>query len=336
MTKKLLTIICMAVMLTACGNTDSSSTAPLPDATSSDTTTTTTTTTTATEPTTTTTSEEQSVTTTITTTKTEPTVTTTTPEEATTTTTAETTKPKVTPTTKKPTTTTKATTTKAKTTTTAKKTTTTTTITKKVDEPPKDAVKMYSNETSMSKRPERSSKILIEYIPENAEVMVVGDIISNDGCEWYNIYYDGRYGYTLANSLNRLPVDRVDEEICMRINELRKSLGLNELRIDEELCEMAAQRSVEISQTGLPHTRPDGSSFYTILDENGWVFFEDYFTAAENVQSGGTSARLAFEVWRTSDGHYRNMIGNYTAMGISRKPDGTGSWVLLLVRETKE
>lgn len=349
MTKKLLTIICMAIMLTACSNADSSTAVTTPAGQTTTTTqseATTTTTTTESEPAeelTTTTTEEQSVTTTTTTTQTEPTVTTTTPEEETTTTTAETTKPKVTTTTKKPATTTKTTTT------TAKKTTTTTTTTKKVDEPPKDAVKMYYNGSGITAKPNGKGKMIADegVIPQNSIAYVVDVPIYRDyDLEYqpemalmyasYEIYCNGYHGYVSGNSLSYLPIERADEEICMRINELRASLGLNELRIDEELCEMAAQRSVEISQTGQPHTRPDGSSFYTILDENGWVFYEDYFTAAENVQTGTDSARLAYECWRTSEGHYNNMVGNYTAMGLSRKPDGTGSWVLLLVREIKE
>ena len=335
MTKKLLTIICMAIMLTACSNADSSTAVTTPAGQTTTTQSEATTTTTESEPveeltTTTTTSAEQSVTTTTTTTQTEPTVTTTPEEEITTTTTAETTKPKVTTTTKKPTTTT--------TTTTAKKTTTTTTTTtKKVEEPPKDGVVMYSCGITMRKKPKSgASQILIEDIPANEEFIVIGDIIYNDYGEWYYIYYNQMYGYVLANGVNRLPVERCDEEICMLINELRTSLGLNELRVDEELCEMAAQRSVEISQTGQPHVRPDGSSYSSILEEYGWVRGVDFYVAGENVQTGTESARLAYECWRTSEGHYNNMVGNYTAMGLSRKPDGTGSWVLLLVRETKE
>ena len=354
MTKKLLTIICMAVMLTACSN---AVTTPAGQTTTTQSEATTTTT--ESEPveeltTTTTTSEEQSVTTTTTTTQTEPTVTTTTPEEEiTTTTTAETTKPKVTTTTKKstttkkPTTTTKATTTKAKTTTTAKKTTTTTTTTtakkptttttttKKVDEPPKDGVVMYSNGVALRKQQRRTAKILIEEIKPNEKITVVGDIIVNDSREWYYAYYDGMYGYVLANGVNRLPVERCDEEICILINELRKSLGLNELRIDEELMEMATVRSAEENlPTTSPHVRPDGSSFSTILDEYGWEFFKDYYTAGEIQCSGTESARLAVEGWKLSEGHYNNMIGNYTAMGAGRADDGF--WVVLFVRETKE
>ena len=271
--------------------------------------------------------------------------TTTTTKKPTTTTTTTTKKPMIT-TTKKPATTT-TTTTKAKTTTTAKKTTTTTTTTtakkptttttttKKVDEPPKDGVVMYSNGVALRKQQRRTAKILIEEIKPNEKITVVGDIIVNDSREWYYAYYDGMYGYVLANGVNRLPVERCDEEICILINELRKSLGLNELRIDEELMEMATVRSAEENlPTTSPHVRPDGSSFSTILDEYGWEFFKDYYTAGEIQCSGTESARLAVEGWKLSEGHYNNMIGNYTAMGAGRADDGF--WVVLFVRETKE
>lgn len=350
MKSKLLTIICMAVMLTACSNADSSTAVTTPAGQTTTTTTTqseatTTTTTTESEPveeltTTTTTSAEQSVTTTTTTTtQTEPTVTTTTPEEDTTTTTTNAktliTEPKVTTTTKKSTTTkkqtttTKVTTTKPKTTTTTAKktTTTTTTTTKKVEQPPEGRV-MYSSGTTLMKKPKESySQILYEETPVDAKFIVVGEAFTNEYGEWYNVYYNGEYAYCYVNSLTSLPSSRWDEELCNLINDYRESLGLEKLKIDQRLMEAADIRSKECDELGtLDHTRPDGSSCFTIFAEVGIT--DARCLGVENLASGGATPQRTFNDWKNSNGHNRNMTSTeLVAMGVGYV-DG-GAWVFL-------
>ncbi|MBP1572649.1 MAG: CAP domain-containing protein [Oscillospiraceae bacterium] len=336
MKTKLLTIICMAVMLTACSNADSSTAVTTP---AGQTTTTTTTTTEATETESKTdsqTSEDETVTSETTTTPVqteEPTITTTTPEEiTTTTTTAETTKPKVTTTTKKSTTTkkqtttTKVTTTKPKTTTTTAKktTTTTTTTTKKVEQPPEGRV-MYSSGTTLMKKPKESySQILYEETPVDAKFIVVGEAFTNEYGEWYNVYYNGEYAYCYVNSLTSLPSSRWDEELCNLINDYRESLGLEKLKIDQRLME-AAQIRLDEQKVSAGHTRPDGSSCFTVFDEVG---ISDESLGVENL-GGGATPQVIFKGWKNSSGHNRNMTyANSVAMGVAFDID-RGSWVFL-------
>ena len=339
MKTKLLTIICMAVMLTACSNADSSTAVTTP---AGQTTTTTTTTTEATETESKTdsqTSEDETVTSETTTTPVqteEPTITTTTPEEiTTTTTTAETTKPKVTTTTKKSTTTkkqtttTKVTTTKPKTTTTTAKktTTTTTTTTKKVEQPPEGRV-MYSSGTTLMKKPKESySQILYEETPVDAKFIVVGEAFTNEYGEWYNVYYNGEYAYCYVNSLTSLPSSRWDEELCNLINDYRESLGLEKLKIDQRLMEAADIRSKECDELGtLDHTRPDGSSCFTVFAEVGIT--DERCLGVENLASGGATPQRTFNDWKNSNGHNRNMTSTeLVAMGVGYV-DG-GAWVFL-------
>ena len=333
MTKKLLTIICMAVMLTACGNADSSTAVTTP---AGQTTTTTTTTTEATETeskTSSQTSEDEDETVTSETTTTaqteEPTITTTTPEEiTTTTTTAETTKPKVTTTTKKSTTTkkqttTKVTTTKPKTTTTTAKktTTTTTTTTKKVEQPPEGRV-MYCYESGMSKKATNSATYFVEF-DKGTKVTVI-ETLSNNYGDWAYVYYNGSYGYVSENALTSLPSSRWDEELCNLINDYRESLGLEKLKIDQRLME-AAQIRLDEQKVSAGHTRPDGSSCFTVFDEVG---ISDESLGVENL-GGGATPQAIFEGWKNSSGHNRNMTyANSVAMGVAFDIE-RGSWVFL-------
>lgn len=323
MTKKILTIICMAIMLTACSNADSSTAVTTP----AGQTTTTTTTTTESEPveeltTTTTTSKEQSVTTTTTTTQTEPTVTTTTPEEVTTTTTAETTKPKVTTTTKKPTTTTKATTTTAK-----KTTTTTTTTTKKVEEV---LIPMYAkgNVFEVFSRPYNSYKYEVDCIGGGEKVQVVKGSEVLEEKYGYNtmvkIYYDnGKSGYVVDYALTDCPISQYAEKHAQLINEHRAELGLNTLIIDEKLTAAAQKRAEEVV-TYHSHTRPDGTMCFTVLDEFG----------IESSSSGEilTLANdYSLSPWIASKEHYAIMTsGKYDTMGVGVVYENAELWIVVM------
>ena len=320
MTKKLLTIICMAIMLTACSNADSSTAVTTPAGQ------TTTTTTTESEPveeltTTTTTSEEQSVTTTTTTTETEPTVTTT-PEEVTTTTTAETTKPKVTTTTKKPTTTTKVTTTTAK-----KTTTTTTTTTKKVEEV---LIPMYidCNVYSVYSRPYTSYDYEIDWIYADTPVLVVKGSETVEErfgkgtmCK---IYYDnGKSGYIGTGALCDCTISQYYEKHAQLINEHRAELGLNTLAIDEKLTAAAQKRAEEVT-TYHSHTRPDGTMCFTVLDEFG----------IESSSSGEilTIANdYSLSPWIASKEHYAIMTSEkYDTMGVGVAYGDGSLWIVVM------
>ena len=340
MKTKLLTIICMAVMLTACSNADSSTAVTTP---AGQTTTTTTTTTEATETESKTdsqTSEDETVTSETTTTPAqteEPTITTTTPEEITTTTTTNAktliTEPKVTTTTKKSTTTkkqtttTKVTTTKPKTTTTTAKktTTTTTTTTKKVEQPPEGRVMYSCGAIFRSDTTTKKSNTKICEIPMDTKIIVITDVgDGKDGKGWYKAYYNEQYGYVTHNSVSSLPSSRWDEELCNLINDYRESLGLEKLKIDQRLME-AAQIRLDEQKVSAGHTRPDGSSCFTVFDEVG---ISDESLGVENL-GGGATPQVIFKGWKNSSGHNRNMTyANSVAMGVAFDIE-RGSWVFL-------
>jgi fibronectin type 3 domain-containing protein len=87
--------------------------------------------------------------------------------------------------------------------------------------------------------------------------------------------------------------------------------GLGNLEYDYELEAAAMQRAAEIALS-FSHTRPDGTTCFTVSD----------YTYGENIAAGYTTAASAFEGWQETNedysgqGHRRNMLGNYTTVGI--------------------
>jgi fibronectin type 3 domain-containing protein len=90
-----------------------------------------------------------------------------------------------------------------------------------------------------------------------------------------------------------------------------KLSGLGSLQYDYELEAAAMQRAAEIALS-FSHTRPDGTTCFTVSD----------YTYGENIAAGYTTAASAFEGWQETNedysgqGHRRNMLGNYTTVGV--------------------
>ena len=94
--------------------------------------------------------------------------------------------------------------------------------------------------------------------------------------------------------------------------------GLNELKWDSGLEEIAMQRAAEAAlRIEATHTRPDGSSCFTCLSADGSS------ARAENLAANTEGATDTFETWREDDegyerqGHRRNMLYATAAIGIA-------------------
>ena len=121
------------------------------------------------------------------------------------------------------------------------------------------------------------------------------------------------------------------------VNQYRKEAnekGVNKitnrknLKLNSDLTVAACARAIEMAYGDkFSHTRPNGSSCFTILDEMGI----SYMMCGENVAYGQTSAKSVSTAWKNSQGHYENMIEEgFTKIGIGViKLDGTYYWVQL-------
>lgn len=100
-------------------------------------------------------------------------------------------------------------------------------------------------------------------------------------------------------------------------NAERTKKGIAPLKFDEGLTAAAMVRARE-SASSFSHTRPNNTSFYTILDD----FNLTWMSAAENIAAGnaaagGSSPEMAMDLWINSSGHYNNMIDKeYNKMGV--------------------
>lgn len=107
--------------------------------------------------------------------------------------------------------------------------------------------------------------------------------------------------------------DEVDEQllrdtILQLTNELRSSLDVGTLIQNNTLQQAADIRALESAQS-FSHTRPDGSDFYTVLNEEGLSYSyqitgENLALATYHLDDVGM-AEFLFDGWVESPGHYQ-------------------------------
>ena len=112
---------------------------------------------------------------------------------------------------------------------------------------------------------------------------------------------------------------------------------LGKLTLDEGLCRAAQIRANEIA-TSFSHTRPNGTSCFTVFEECSL----SYQKKGENIAAGSREGSRTFIQWKEDDedymgqGHRRNMLGDFTKIGIAyvHKPSSTYKyyWVMVLAK----
>ena len=97
------------------------------------------------------------------------------------------------------------------------------------------------------------------------------------------------------------------------------------MALDKEIEAAALIRAKEI-QSSFSHTRPNGSSFSTVLKEQGIR----YSGAGENIAWGQISPEAVMEAWMNSDGHRANILNpKFTKLGVGydQSAKGRNYWV---------
>lgn len=130
-----------------------------------------------------------------------------------------------------------------------------------------------------------------EKIPET-ENKSYEDISKEDINEYKNIQSENTY------------TDLINE-VYEITNNYRSLVGVSSLTLDSSLVEAASIRAKELSDS-FSHTRPNGSGCFTVLSELGI----SYGTAGENIAAGYSSSQSVMEGWRSSSGHYQNIISS--------------------------
>ena len=127
----------------------------------------------------------------------------------------------------------------------------------------------------------------------------------------------------LSRSASRPVItDRNDltAQLVAETNAERVKYGLKALAVDAGLTAAAQIRAREIAQV-FSHTRPDGTSCFTVSDK---VF-------GENIARGHSSVNRVMAAWMTSEGHRANILrASYGSIGTACvQANGIWCWAQL-------
>ena len=110
---------------------------------------------------------------------------------------------------------------------------------------------------------------------------------------------------------------RYEEEVIRLVNEIREDHGLEPLSTNSAIMAAAHARLKELDLSP-SHTRPDGTSYYTILPEYG---LSPYAPGGENLAFGYRTPQEAVNGWMNSPGHRANILKEgITLIGVGYNP----------------
>lgn len=186
-------------------------------------------------------------------------------------------------------------------------------------------------------------KDILNSLKGNGNCIVTGGSIGDENCTIVppqpenggNNNGGGGNGGNEDNSPDNSQKPETDNEVSRTyarqvvnlVNEERAKEGLAPLTVDEQTGKAATVRAKEI-QTNFSHTRPNGSSFSTVLSENQ----VSYRGAGENIAWGQKTPEEVVTGWMNSPGHRANIMNkDFTSIGVGNLADSAGTmyWVQL-------
>jgi len=119
------------------------------------------------------------------------------------------------------------------------------------------------------------------------------------------------------------------QEVIKLVNEERQKVGLAPYTVNPTLMQAAAVRAQELTES-YSHTRPDGTSCFTVLKD----FNLRYSKAGENIARGQSSPAVAMRGWMNSEGHRNNILSDeMTHIGVAMcSKNGVNCWVQIFVK----
>lgn len=125
--------------------------------------------------------------------------------------------------------------------------------------------------------------------------------------------------------------ERLSEDVLKYTNQYRKSKGLKTLEMRDDLNAIARKHSEDMAsgRTSFGHNGYNqrvAKIKKTVKPYDGFV--------AENVAYGASNGKEAFDFWKRSSGHRKNMLGNYRYIGIgtARNKKGIIYYTQIFVR----
>lgn len=109
-------------------------------------------------------------------------------------------------------------------------------------------------------------------------------------------------------------LSQFEQEVVTLTNKERAKYGLQPLKIDSKLSEVARIKSTDMKKNGyFSHTSPTYGSPFDMMKEFGI----SYRAAGENIAMGQRSPQEVVNAWMNSEGHRKNILSsNFTHIGI--------------------
>lgn len=118
------------------------------------------------------------------------------------------------------------------------------------------------------------------------------------------------------------------QQVVQLVNAERQKQGLTALKIDTTVQKAAQVRATEQAQS-FSHTRPNGTSCFTALTEQGIT----YRSAGENIAYGQSTPQEVMNAWMNSEGHRANILSEkFTTIGVGYTViNGQSYWAQMFI-----
>ena len=116
------------------------------------------------------------------------------------------------------------------------------------------------------------------------------------------------------------------QEVLELVNKERAAVGVAQLVLDTNLCNIASFRSAELEYSGkFSHERPDGSGCFAVTTYYGVT----YTHLAENIAQGYETPKSVVKAWKANETDYGYMIdARFTKLGVGYSNAGINhEWV---------
>ena len=128
--------------------------------------------------------------------------------------------------------------------------------------------------------------------------------------------------FPLLLFISATPVkEGLTEDILHYTNKFRRSKGLKALELRSDLNAIAQKHSEDMAKG----RRSFGHGGFSQREAQVKKIIQPYGGMAENVAYGARNGKEAFEIWKKSSGHRKNMLGDYKYIGIGTASNRRGA-----------
>lgn len=139
--------------------------------------------------------------------------------------------------------------------------------------------------------------------------------------QWYIVQtMDNKIGVCSKDYINNLEDNNKVNEMFDLINEKRKEQGIQELKLDKDLCKLAQIKAEDmVTNNYFAHESPNLGNPFEMMKNNNI----EYMTAGENI-AGYKDVEGSVNAWMNSNAHKENILSNgynYTGIGVVKSEE---------------